>query len=103
MVKAIFGTTDIKITSNVSSAVIMLRYCDYPECFGHPRQLVSNPAKAADVLRPTLRSLMRWMMPPKVIFHIEATLEGGVTPVDLRSITDAFTFAGARAVRYDAN
>jgi hypothetical protein len=86
------------LTSDKSEKRFSIAYRDFPEAFAHPRLVVFNPDKAADAIRPSLRAFARWTFPPKVTFTIEARLEGGVTPVDLRAIMDAFIYAGARDV-----
>ena len=100
MVHAVITSESIVLTSDKSEKRFSIAYRDFPEAFAHPRLVVFNPDKAADAIRPSLRAFARWTFPPKVTFTIEARLEGGVTPVDLRAIMDAFIYAGARDVKY---
>jgi rod shape-determining protein MreB len=68
--------------------------------FGHPRTLISDFTVAEELLRRVVRSLRTswWQPSPIIVMHPLEMLEGGLTQVESRALTELAIGAGARTV-----
>jgi len=57
---------------------------------------------AAKIIALVLPTIVTGIIAPKVSYRFDNPQEGGVTQVDLRTIKDTFTLAGARRVEHES-
>jgi len=69
--------------------------------FSHPRMLLGDFNVAERALKEALHKMRKprfWTMPPKVVLHPRERLEGGLSPIEHRAITELAIAAGAMKV-----